>query len=65
MEKNDSIAVFVATHVSFCVPDNPVYAPLHVGREGKADLGYIGDNIGENISQLNSLFGELMDAGKC
>lgn len=59
MGKNDSIAVFVATHVSFCVPDNPVYVPLHVGREGKDDLGYIGDNIGENISQLNSLFGEL------
>lgn len=59
MEKNDSIAVFVAAHVPFRVPDDPVYVPLHVGREGKADLGYIGDNIGENISQLNSLFGEL------
>ncbi len=59
MEKNNSIAVFTATHVSFHVPDDPAYVPLHVGREGKKDLGYIGDNIGENISHLNSLFGEL------
>lgn len=53
------LAVFVATHVSFQPPNNPVYIPLHVGREGKPDLGYLGDNIGENISDLNFLYGEL------
>lgn len=53
------IIIFVATHVKFNPPANPVYVPLHVGREGKEDLGYIGDNIGTNISDLNYLFGEL------
>lgn len=54
-----TIAVFVATHVAFTPPNNPIYVPLHVGREGKEDLGYLGDNIGENISDLNFLYGEL------
>lgn len=54
-----SIAIFVATHVKFQPPANPIYVPLHVGRAGKEDLGYLGDNIGENISELNSLYGEL------
>jgi hypothetical protein len=29
------------------------YLPLHVGREGKEDLGYIGDNTEDNISTKN------------
>lgn len=57
--KAKNIAVFVATHVAFKPPQNPIYIPLHVGREGKEDLGYLGDNIGENISDLNCLYGEL------
>lgn len=58
-QRKKSIAIFVATHVAFQPPANPIYVPLHVGKEGKADLGYIGDNIGENISDLNFLYGEL------
>lgn len=54
-----SIAVFTATHVKFDPPANPIYVPLHVGREGKEDLGYIGDNSGVHISDLNWLYGEL------
>lgn len=54
-----SLAIFVATHVAFTPPQNPIYIPLHVGREGKPDLGYLGDNLGENISDLNCLYGEL------
>jgi len=57
MEK--SIAVFCATHVKFQKPNNPIYVPLHVGKFGKEDLGYMGDDIGNNISDLNYLFGEL------
>lgn len=54
-----SLIVFTATHVKFHPPANPVYVPLHVGREGKEDLGYLGDNVGEHISDLNFLYGEL------
>ncbi len=54
-----SIIIFVATHVKCNPPAIPIYVPLHVGREGKEDLGYIGDNIGKNISALNYLYGEL------
>ena len=36
-----------------------VYLPLHVGKEGKPDLGYIGDNTGENISLKNANYCEL------
>lgn len=55
----DKLRVYVATHVPFNPPNNPIYIPLHVGREGKNDLGYIGDNTGNNISDLNYLYGEL------
>lgn len=58
-QQKKKITVFVATHVKFSPPTQPIYLPLHVGREGKNDLGYLGDNIGENISDLNYLFGEL------
>lgn len=53
------LLIFVATHVRFTPPNNPVYVPLHVGREGKEDLGYLGDNVGNHISDLNFLYGEL------
>ena len=36
-----------------------VYLPIHVGREGKEDLGYIGDNTGDNISEKNPNYCEL------
>lgn len=54
-----SIIIFVATHVKCNPPAIPIYVPLHVGREGREDLGYVGDNIGKNISALNYLYGEL------
>lgn len=48
------------------MPMDQMYIPLHVGAEGKKDkdgnpldLGYVKDNIGENISQLNPSFCEL------
>lgn len=54
-----SIQIFVATHVGFQPPQIPIYTPLHVGKKGKNDLGYIGDDTGDNISDLNYLYGEL------
>lgn len=41
------------------MPDDDVYLPLHVGREGKDDLGFIGDDTGDNISCKNANFCEL------
>ncbi len=49
----------VATHKAYWMPEDPVYLPLHVGAEGKADLGYTKDNTGDNISLKNPNYCEL------
>lgn len=54
-----NLRIYAMTHKAFDVPEDPMYQPLHVGREGKADLGYLGDNTGENISHLNCYYSEL------
>ena len=55
-----NIKLIVATHKAFQMPkDDNLYLPLHVGAEGKASLGYTGDNTGENISTLNPYYCEL------
>ena len=54
-----STRIYVMTHKAFIPPDDPVYIPLHVGRAKAADLGYLGDNTGEHISDLNCYYGEL------
>ena len=59
LQKTDTLRIFVATHVPFEPPQEPIYVPLQVGRSGKPDLGYLGDHTGENISDLNFLYGEL------
>lgn len=53
------IRVYVATHKNYKMPQEKMYIPLHVGREGKNDLGYLGDNTGDNISIKNSNYCEL------
>ena len=53
------IKIVVATHKAYWMPEDDVYLPVHVGREGKQDLGYIGDNTGENISYKNANYCEL------
>lgn len=45
-----NIKILVATHKQYWMPDDSVYMPIHVGREGKADIGYTGDHTGDNIS---------------
>lgn len=55
-----SVKIYTMTHKKFQEPeDKKLYVPLHVGRENSEDLGYLGDNTGDNISDKNSLFGEL------
>lgn len=51
--------IIIATHKKYDMSTDSIYLPLHVGREGKQDLGYIGDDTGENISIKNPYFCEL------
>lgn len=55
-----NIKLIVATHKAFQMPkDDNLYLPIHVGAEGKEDLGYTGDNTGQHISLLNPYYCEL------
>lgn len=54
-----NIKIVIATHKKYEMPKDEMYIPLHVGEEGKEDLGYIGDNTGDNISLKNPYFCEL------
>ena len=54
-----NIKIIIATHKEYFMPSNDMYLPVHVGKEGKADIGYQGDNEGENISIKNPYFCEL------
>lgn len=49
----------MATHKKYEMPRDKMYVPIHVGRKGKSDIGYIGDDSGENISEKNPFFCEL------
>lgn len=51
--------IFVMTHKKFKPPKDSVYVPLHVGRALGEDLGFMGDNLGDSISELNPYYGEL------
>lgn len=51
--------IYVMTHKRFQAPADETYVPLQVGKAGKEDLGYLGDDTGDNISALNCYYGEL------
>ncbi|MCM1387195.1 MAG: DUF4422 domain-containing protein [Bacillus sp. (in: Bacteria)] len=55
----NTLSIFVMTHVKFDPPQNPIYHPLHVGHALHEDLGYPGDDTGDNISDLNMYYSEL------
>lgn len=55
----NTLSIFVMTHVPFDPPQNPIYHPLHVGHAIHKDLGYPGDDSGDNISHLNMYYSEL------
>lgn len=64
--KKYTVKIVVATHKKYRMPVDEMYIPLHVGATGKKDsegkeldLGYVKDNVGENISTLNASFCEL------
>ncbi|MFA9378822.1 MAG: DUF4422 domain-containing protein [Lachnotalea sp.] len=54
-----SVKIFTMTHKKFDEPADKMYIPLQVGRELSSDLGYLGDNSGENISKMNGYYSEL------
>jgi len=53
------IKLLVATHKEYRMPEDLMYLPVHVGREEKNYIGFIGDNTGDNISCKNRTFCEL------
>lgn len=54
-----NVKIIIATHKQYLMPPDKIYLPLHVGAEGKEELGYVKDNTGENISIKNPNFCEL------
>ena len=53
------IKLFTITHKQFTPPPDSMYVPFHVGKENGHDLGFIGDNTGDNISKRNPFYCEL------
>jgi Fe-S cluster biosynthesis and repair protein YggX len=51
--------IYVITHKKFQAPQEDGYIPLQVGRALGEDLGYLGDDTGDNISAKNKSFCEL------
>ncbi len=54
-----SVSIFTMTHKKFVPPMDKMYVPLQVGRINSTDLGYLGDDTGENISGKNCYYSEL------
>ncbi|MEG1458070.1 MAG: DUF4422 domain-containing protein [Acetivibrio sp.] len=55
-----NIKLLIAAHKAYQMPQDPMYLPIHVGKEGSTtNLSYIGDNGGDNISLKNSNYCEL------
>ena len=54
-----AVTIFTMTHKKFDEPSDKIYMPLQVGRACGDDLGYPGDNTGDNISDKNCFYGEL------
>ena len=59
MKKNKKCNIYIAVHKECNLPNIDGYIPLHVGKEGKKDLGFIGDNTKNNISSKNPNYCEL------
>ena len=56
------VALYVVTHKKYSVPLPDGYKSIHAGRALKSDLGYIGDDSGRNISELNPYLNEMTAA---
>lgn len=54
-----NVKIIVATHKVYRMPTDDVYFPIHAGRLGKNDIGYAGDDTGDNISDRNWYYSEV------
>ncbi|WP_296115969.1 DUF4422 domain-containing protein [uncultured Eubacterium sp.] len=55
-----NIKIIVAAHKRYWMPSDEMYLPIHVGHAiAKEDIGYQGDDTGENISEKNANYCEL------
>lgn len=60
MTESNKFILYSVFHKPFIVPNSNIVQPIHAGKAiAKNDLGFMGDNEGENISALNPLFCEL------
>ena len=59
LTERTKIIIIIATHKPYWMPEDPVYFPLQVGKIGKPDLGFEGDDTGINISAKNPYYCEL------
>lgn len=51
--------LYVMTHKRIAEIPDPLYIPMQVGKAGKEDFGYVGDDTGDNISAKNGRYCEL------
>lgn len=51
--------IIIATHKLYWIPADPMYLPVQMGHAIHSDIGYVGDDTGENISERNLNFCEL------
>jgi len=55
-----NIKIVIAAHKNYTMPTDPMYVPLHVGKEiSNIELPFPGDNSGTHISSKNPHFCEL------
>lgn len=55
----NKIKIFVVTHKTAKFPNKNCYIPIQAGSEIHEKLGYMDDNIGDNISKKNNNYCEL------
>lgn len=53
------LTVYIATHKKFVLPKEDYFKPIHVGKSLQKDLGYLGDDSGDSISNKNPFYCEL------
>ena len=51
--------IIIAAHKPYKMPADSLYLPLHVGKKGKEEIGFAGDDTGDNISEKNPRYCEL------
>ena len=55
-----NIKIVVCTHKKYWMPSDSMYIPVQTGAAESEPLGYQGDNVGDNISNMHYKFRELV-----